>query len=91
MDLLCDRDAACLSGGHRPAWGRGGSPMASVQRGLPKSMLAGGMLFGNGGLSGLGNSITTNVNQFNIAINIIFNGGSIVNNQLNGIDLSVSA
>jgi hypothetical protein len=54
-------------------------------------MLAGGMLFGNGGSSGLGNSITTNVNQFNIAINIIFNGGSIVNNQLNGIDLSVSA
>jgi hypothetical protein len=86
MDLLCDREAACLSGGHRPAWGRGGSPMASVQRGRP-----GRMLFGNGGLSGLGNSITTNVNQFNIAINIIFNGGSIVNNQLNGIDLSVSA
>jgi hypothetical protein len=86
MDLLCDREAACLSGGHRPAWGRGGSPMASLQRGRP-----GRALFGNGGLSGLGNSITTNVNQFNIAINIIFNGGSIVNNQLNGIDLSVSA
>jgi hypothetical protein len=54
-------------------------------------MGAGGMLFGSGGLMNLGNSITTNVNQFNIAINIIFNGGSIVNNQLNGIDLSVSA
>jgi len=49
MDLLCDREAACLSGGHRPAWGRGGSPMASLQRGRP-----GRMLFGNGGLSGLG-------------------------------------
>ena len=49
------------------------------------------MLFGSGGLMNLGNSITTNVNQFNIAINIIFNGGSIVNNQLNGLGLSVSA
>lgn len=87
MELLCDRDAACLSGGHRHARGRGGSPMAS----LPGRMGAGGMLFGSGGLMNLGNAITTNVNQFNIAINIIFNGGSIVNNQLNGLGLSVSA
>jgi hypothetical protein len=87
MDLLCDREAACLSGGHRQARGRGGLPMVSLLR----RMAAGGMLFGSGGLMNLGNSITTNVNQFNIAINIIFNGGSIVNNQLNGLGLSVSA
>jgi hypothetical protein len=31
------------------------------------------------------------VNQVNLAFNIVLNGGSIVNNQLNGLDLSVSA
>jgi hypothetical protein len=43
--------------------------------------------------TGLGGSTTidTTANQINLAFNIVLNGGSIVNNQLNGLDLSVSA
>ena len=35
--------------------------------------------------------LTTTASQINLAFNIVLNGGSIVNTQLNGLDLSVIA
>jgi hypothetical protein len=81
MDLLCERQAECISGGHRPSMGRGRAPIASFLRGLLGRQFGGSM--------GTAGAITTNVNQINLAFNIVMNGGSIVNNQLNGLDLSV--
>jgi hypothetical protein len=36
-------------------------------------------------------SVLMGANQINFAINIVFNGGSIVNNQLNGLSMDASA
>ncbi|NDG73934.1 MAG: hypothetical protein EBX49_01015 [Synechococcaceae bacterium WB8_1B_136] len=81
MDFLCERQAEYISGGHRPSMGHGRAPIASLLRGLLGRQVGSPM--------GPAGSITTNVNQINLAFNIVMNGGSIVNNQLNGLDLSV--
>jgi hypothetical protein len=54
--------------------------------------LGGGGRSAQFGMASAGSTaIDTTVNQINLAFNIVLNGGSIVNNQLNGLDLSVSA
>ncbi len=91
MELLSEFHAERICGGRRgAAMARTHVPMASLLLGLLG--LTAGASLGRGamGLSGIG-SIATNVNQLNLAFNIVLNGGSIVNNQLNGLDLSVGA
>ncbi len=86
MEFLDEFQAERVCGGRRP--------LAFLLRGV----------LGFNGRSGLGRSgggfgraaigsmaIDTTVNQINLAFNIVLNGGSIVNNQLNGLDLSVTA
>jgi hypothetical protein len=90
MDLLSEREAEVISGGRRGAMARGGAPMASLLRGLLGLSLGGGLGIGGRGPMGMSDAITTNVNQINLAFNIVLNGGSIVNNQLNGLDLSIA-
>lgn len=88
MELLDDYQAERLCGGRRAlAVGRGQVPLAFLLRGL----LGFGSPAGRCRMLGGGTAIDTTVNQINLAFNIVLNGGSIVNNQLNGLDLSVSA
>lgn len=88
MEFLDEYQAERICGGRRAlACGRGQAPFASLLRGLfgfnaPR---------GRAPMFGGGTAIDTTVNQINLAFNIVLNGGSIVNNQLNGLDLSVSA
>jgi hypothetical protein len=46
---------------------------------------------GRAGGGGIMSSVLMGANQINLAINIVFNGGSIVNNQLNGLSMDASA
>ena len=91
MQLLDEKQAECISGGRSSSMaGRGKAPVAVLLRGFL------GIRSGRGlaqpGLISIGSTaIDTTVNQVNLAFNIVLNGGSIVNNQLNGLDLSVSA
>lgn len=80
MEMLTDHQSELLSGGRRRF-----SAMASRGRRC-WLMSARAMPFGS--LSS--QSIETTVNQFNFAINIAINGGSIFNSQLNGLALDAS-
>jgi len=46
---------------------------------------------GRAGGGGIMSSVLMGANQINLAINIVFNGGAIVNNQLNGLTMDASA
>ena len=91
MQFLDEQQAELICGG--------GSSSIASRRQAPVAVLPRGFLGLGGGRgaarpgTGLGGSTTidTTVNQINLAFNIVLNGGSIVNNQLNGLDLSVSA
>lgn len=91
MQFLDEQQAELICGGGFSSIGsRRQAPVAVLLRGVL------GLGSGRGAASpgtGLGGSTTidTTVNQINVAFNIVLNGGSIVNNQLNGLDLSVSA
>jgi len=91
MQFLDEQQAELICGGGFSSIGsRRQAPIAVLLRGLL------GLGSGRGAArpgTGLGGSTTidTTVNQINLAFNIVLNGGSIVNNQLNGLDLSVSA
>lgn len=91
MQFLDEQQAELICGGGFSSIGsRRQAPVAVLLRGFL------GLGSGRGAASpgsGLGGSTTidTTVNQINVAFNIVLNGGSIVNNQLNGLDLSVSA
>lgn len=88
MEFLDEHQAERLWGGRRShGGGRTPTPLAPWLRGV----LGFGMPRGIAPLGGGGTAIDTTVNQINLAFNIVLNGGSIVNNQLNGLDLSVSA
>lgn len=88
MEFLNEIQAERVRGGRRAlAVGRGQAPLAFLLRGL----LGFGAPSGRARVLGGGTAIDTTVNQINLAFNIVLNGGSIVNNQLNGLDLSVSA
>lgn len=78
MTFLDEHQAECLRGGAR---GR-------AQRQRAGSMPVAGILRGSLGGSSV---LTTTASQINLAFNIVLNGGSIVNTQLNGLDLSVIA
>lgn len=86
MELLDDFQAESVCGGRRPLAGVLGGVLGFSGRqelGRPS---------GGGGRMAIGvTAVDTTVNQINLAFNIVLNGGSIVNNQLNGLDLSVSA
>ena len=88
MEFLDEYQAECVCGGRRSlAAARGQAPLAALLRGV----LGIGVARGPSLLGGGSTAIDTTVNQINLAFNIVLNGGSIVNNQLNGLDLSVSA
>lgn len=91
MEFLTEHQAECVSGGRRSLT-MAAKPMGqpSPFRRLPGLMAGPSPLRCGAGLAGF-SSIVTSVNQINLALNIVFNGGSIVNNQLNGLNLSVSA
>jgi hypothetical protein len=91
MQLLDEKQAECLSGGRASSGrGRAKAPVAVLLRG--SLGLNTGLSPAQSGLSSIGSTaIDTTVNQVNLALNFALNGGSIVNNQLNGLDLSVSA
>lgn len=91
MELLDERQAESVRGGHRSQLAvRRQAPIAMLLRGL-LGLSAGGGLGRTGAGFGGSSTIETSVNQINLAFNIVLNGGSVVNNQLNGLDLSVSA
>lgn len=91
MQFLDEQQAELICGG--------GSSSIGGPRQAPVAVLLRGFLGFRGGRGaarpGTGlvgfTTIDTTVNQINLAFNIVLNGGSIVNNQLNGLDLSVSA
>lgn len=91
MEFLDECQAASVRGGRRSHLAtRGQIPMASLLRGLLG--FGAGIPLGPRGAGPSGSTaIDTTANQINLAFNIVMNGGSIVNNQLNGLDLSVSA
>jgi hypothetical protein len=91
MQLLDEKQAECISGGRFSSMAaRGRAPVAFLLRGF-LGLRAGRGLAQSGLTSSGSTAIDTTVNQVNLAFNIVLNGGSIVNNQLNGLDLSVSA
>lgn len=91
MEFLDERQAESVRGGRRSQLAaRRQAPIAMLLRGL-LALSAGGGLGRQGAGFGGSTSIDTTVNQINLAFNIALNGGSVVNNQLNGLDLSVSA
>jgi hypothetical protein len=91
MQFLDEQQAECICGGRSSSiGGRRHSPVAVMLRGFLG--LGGGGRSAQFGMASAGSTaIDTTVNQINLAFNIVLNGGSIVNNQLNGLDLSVSA
>jgi len=91
MELLDEWQAESVRGGHRSQLAaRRQAPIAMLLRGL-LGLSAGGALGRTGAGFGGSSTIETSANQINLAFNIVLNGGSVVNNQLNGLDLSVSA
>lgn len=91
MQFLDEQQAECIcGGGFSSIGGRRQSPVAVLLRGFLG--LGGGRGSAPFGMASVGSTaIDTTVNQINLAFNIVLNGGSIVNNQLNGLGLSVSA
>lgn len=91
MQLLDDKHAECFAGGGRNSFaGSRRPPLSHLVRSL-RGLGVGGAMPLPGNLSGSSTVIDTTITQINLAFNVVLNGGSIVNNQLNGLDFSVAA
>jgi hypothetical protein len=89
MQILQEFEAEQHSGG-RSSGSRSYNALLSPLR-RADGMAAGGQRGGRSGGGGIIGSVLMGANQINLAINIVFNGGSIVNNQLNGLSMDASA